>query len=398
MADGSENKMALHIDKIAYGAGGVFGLVVLVLAFMSGGELAGLRKDIEGVKAGVEDARSARLPEREIPNIERVLRTQWPDTVKVRTATPEWGVERIPGFVLFEEGPGTSYAQHPAPVITELKCIRSTKKFRVGVALTAELPERSNADLVGLKLLRKDDEGDFEELERFASKVDLEQIAEMGEIKFIDGRVRPGKTYTYKLVSMAELASGAKSHIQMPEDEKVKESNECTLPGPIPFDVFVRIVTARPFDPATGKEAHFIGTIYLASTEPGADFVEIKPASGQSFERGYSFGPKIVRGKPLFEVSKIDTNLVTIRNRGTKKSKTFKPSQEPPPLTLPDTTDCSDSGGGDEGEDDMGAEGAAGDDEDESEDDKGDAAADEDAEEKPKPKKKKKKSGGGGFR
>ena len=92
MADGSENKMALHIDKIAYGAGGVFGLVVLVLAFMSGGELAGLRKDIEGVKAGGEDARSARLPEREIPNIERVLRTQWPDTVKVRTATPEWGV------------------------------------------------------------------------------------------------------------------------------------------------------------------------------------------------------------------------------------------------------------------------------------------------------------------
>jgi hypothetical protein len=394
MADGSDNKLALNMDKIAYSVAGLFGLCVLAVAFMSGGELVELRKEIANAKQDITSMQGRNLPEREIPNIERALRKQWSDTVKVKSATPEWGHERIPGYVLLQEGPGTSYAEHPNPVIKELHCLRSPKSFRAYVKVIAELPARSSADLVDIKLLRKDEEGEFAELKRFATKLDLEKVAETGALEYRDPQVKAGKSYTYKVISLAERAAAAEEHIQLQDEDKEKHSNECTTSGPIPFDYWLKIVTARPFDEDSGELGHFIGSILLASSEPGAEPTTINPPNGRRFEEGFSFGPKVVRGKPLFEIRQIvKDNEVGVRNRKTTKTKTLKPGQKSPSLILPEHTECPAAGSGSAGDGDEGDEEDPDGDEDT---DKGATAKDDekDSDDEPKPKPKKK----GGFR
>ena len=358
----NESNLALQMDKISYALAAIIGVGVLVAAGMSGGALADLKRDIADAKEAVDELRSKAAPETKIPNIERELKKQWPDEVQLKSKAPGWSVEPIPAVVYWEVGPSTGFAQHAPFVIEKIKCLRSKASFRPLVIVQAKVGELVHVVLESLQLLRSVDGEEFVPVKGFQKSKAHKKAKATGKLKYVDKRVKAGKTYAYKIVSTVKLSSDSPDHIQLQDENKEKTSAECSLSESVPFDYSIRLFMAKPFDGQTGDAGFFLGQVQVGSGKPGAE-PRIISSQGQRFEEQFEFGPKLARGKPIFVVEPIPKdNQVIIRNRITNRKEKLTPKVKPRSLVLPlpvedCTSQASRSEEGEEGEEPIEGEG-----------------------------------------
>jgi hypothetical protein len=309
MAVKDNPSLILNLDKIVYVAAGAIALVLLLLPMFSGG---GLNEAAGQVQTKVRElsAKPRTVPRREVENITDILQKQW--QLPPPQPFPAWASERRPAYLQWYKGAETEIIRHALkPSVAQIEYLRSAEKLQTYLKVTGALGTINFPDkgvFVDAKLYRREGDGPFVEVKDFDGKA----AVAAGAVDYSDFSVKPGKLYGYKVSSRVGLRADAVNAKVEPGADQT-ESAELLLTQEVPYDYALDWIQLNPFDPKTGKEANFFGTLQFADFADGGKVVKL---SSRTFERLFEFGAPWERGKH-WRIVAIDDGKVDIRNNKT---------------------------------------------------------------------------------
>jgi hypothetical protein len=245
MAD--QTALMQNIDKLSYGVAGVLGLALIAWSVTSGGDV---KADTEKIGAA-QRSLTQKIREAAPETLERrywadELRRQW--TVSEGTqAKPRWIHERAPLLVKLYAEAQKVVAFHGAPQITIIECRRDKQRKRPYLRVAGHLsPDNALIDIQKLVLERREEDGPFVVVSGF--KPDLSNPR--GSFEHADYEVKPGKKYTYRLISTAAPRAGADNVAPLPPEEATKEIVLGPTDEPVPYDLSFLFTTTIETDAA----------------------------------------------------------------------------------------------------------------------------------------------------
>src|SRR2546427_2517991 len=247
MAD-TESKWRQHMDKMAYGVALLLGLVVVLIPALSARSKS---EDLAIEEQSLKD----RITNQKTPDVRpnpcrAILESQW-TAGPASSLDPRWVTEVPPVLVRTVKGTPEGEAIHGPGSITEISCQRD--KGKKAVYLKVKYAAGAGNMLVVIKkweLLRKVDEGPFQPAPDFKAS---------DEHEYKDYQVGPGKTYSYKLVTTAQLDPKAPERTRFDEKNARQESAPLGPTEPVPYDFSITVMDIPA--PKQNEPVPFLGKL-----------------------------------------------------------------------------------------------------------------------------------------
>jgi hypothetical protein len=305
MATSSVKNLAIHLEKIAYGSAAVLGLLILLSPnlFTGSTNYNEIAEAKDKVKARISGKPFLPPPP---PKIAEAVDRQW--AVDGSDASvpwiPAWSVEARPAVIQVYRAGGDVSASHEAGTIAKIQAKR--EKLKLFLHVEGKTGKTDRCHFTAIKLLRQVGSGEWTELKTF------KPAEAKGAIALDDADVKAGETYAYRLdTEVAPDAEGDGKTALLADSEKKKSSELLALGKQIPWDYSVNIITSREFDAKTNTPAELNGEVSWWDYDQGKVVKAVKP----NWKEGDTFGTKVKSGE-RYKVLKIETNKVTIQDRG----------------------------------------------------------------------------------
>jgi hypothetical protein len=278
MAD-AESKWSQNMDKIAYGVAVLLGLVVVAIpAVRSHSGPDELSYQEQALKERIDNQKPLEVVQ---PPLRLELEKQW-TAGSPSPLDPRWVTEVPPVLVRAINKTPEGEAVHAPGSITEIDLKRDKDKESVYLHVKYA-PGASNALVVIKKweLLRQADEGAFQPAPGFKAS---------GEHEFKDYQVEPGKKYSYKLVTTAELDPKAPERTKYDEKTARQESAPLGPTEPVPHDFSITISDV-PAPKSQDEPIQFLGKLMYWSYKD-MKLVDVNGGQVRFFKEKDSFADK----------------------------------------------------------------------------------------------------------
>jgi hypothetical protein len=315
---GKKQNLAVHLDKIAYGAAGLVALVIFLIPLLSTRGISRAITDLEGERQRVDGLQGTTPPPVEVPKIKDALEKQWaaPAPLAAEWISP-WSIEARPGIVKLIQTRGPDVAQHEPGKILKISCLRSKERRQPYLRVEAERGPSKLVKFAKTKLLRQE----LPKAGAPAADAKFVEVADLTKsLACDDYGVEPGKLYQYKLVTEA-AADGDPQKVKLKDEDRVKESPVLAMKAAVPFDYAVQIVIASGFDAQNNKPAYLNGT-FSYWDYPAA---KVEKKTKTAWIETNTFGPKLGE-EERYRISRIEDNKVSIKD-------TWGPLKKPETLT-----------------------------------------------------------------
>ena len=301
MAESNKNTLYLYVGAA------VLSVVVIGLPFFLGSSAETQGVAEEATIALQELVDDPPLPTRSVLDSRNEVEQQW-EVGAAQASDPGWVTEIAPAYVRVYSREPPKEPIHGEPALTQLACDRDTeaKKCYIDITGKVEGGKAEHIQITEVQLYRKADDGGF-------TKIDDATGAPGpgGTFTYRDTGVEAGKSYTYKLVSIAEKHPEAPRNVKdLAVADRRKESAEFGPTEPVPFDFSLRLIGIQS-DQATGEPFFFARLTYW-------DYEAGKLQEDRS-SRKFKEKDKFGGGRYDFFPVDADARTVTVRDRVHRK-------------------------------------------------------------------------------
>jgi hypothetical protein len=316
--------LAVHFEKIAYGGAGLLAAMVFLIPFLSTRDL------VEGYVAAdkardnfIEKTKDPQPPPPP-PPLKPLLEKQWSVAEVSGPWVTPWTTEVKPQAINLKIVEKAPPLVHEAGKVSKITPIRDPKKYKVLLKVEGARGQLKEGTWQSAKLQRKVVEpapgtgSDFTDLKDFGADQ---------EIKYDDVDVKPGSTYTYRLITEVTPKEGVE--VKDPQDV-TRTSNELPLLKVIPWEYRIRVISATGFNADSGAAASLNGEVYY--WDYGTS--KVVPVAKPVWKEKDVFGPK-VNGAERYQIWQIEEGKVTIIDRVTNKKEVLTAKENKREVDLP---------------------------------------------------------------
>jgi hypothetical protein len=329
MAD--DDKWGRNIDKIAYGAAGIVGIIVLMIPFVFGGqirdgecsaEVETLRDRIERQPAAIREALQKGQDE---PVLKDLLAKQWTVGPAV-SHDPVWVTELQPVLIRKTPQKAQEVPVHVAGKVTEVSCDRDPAK-KVPFLVVKGSAGEGNQHVVIRKaaLLRKEGEGAFAPVPAFTA------LSADGSFEFKDYTVEPGKTYAYQLRTTVARDGKAPAEVKALDPKEAEKTSDPLGPTPpVPHEFWLSISSFQGPDAANPQaKPRFFGKLKYWDYKAGKA-ADLGGGAVVQLEEGAKFAGD--RFELLFVLANESKVVVRDNEKQVKEEIIEKASRDPRPV------------------------------------------------------------------